>query len=238
MRFQTPLVPATLIRRYKRFLADLRLENGAEVTAHCANPGAMTGMAEPGMRVWVEPNDDPRRKLNYSWKLVELPGDHLAGIDTGAANALVAEALAEGRILPLASYPVIRREVPYGDRSRVDFLLEGPTTPPAYVEVKTVTLKRRGDLAEFPDCVTKRGTRHLTELAEMVRAGNRAVLLYVVHRTDCSRVGVAGDIDPDYLRAMVAARAAGVEVLAYGTEISTREVRIAAPLPVFDQDNS
>jgi len=231
MRFQTPLVPATLIRRYKRFLADARLSDGREVTAHCANPGAMTGMAEPGMQIWLEPNDDPKRKLRYSWKLLELPRDHWAGVDTGLPNALVAEALSDGRIAELSAYGTVRREVRYGEKSRVDFLLSNPGLPDAYVEVKTVTLRRHGDLAEFPDSVTKRGARHLVELAGMTRQGQRAVLLYVVHRSDCARVGVAADIDPEYARAFDAARLAGVEVIAYGTEISTEGVRIGTPLP-------
>jgi len=231
MHFQTPLIPATLVRRYKRFLADIILPDGRTVTAHCANPGAMTGMTDEGTRIWVERNNDPKRKLKYSWKLSELPGGHWAGIDTGLPNALVAEALAERRIAPLVTYENIRREVRYGENSRVDFLLTGRGQPDTYLEVKTVTLRREGDLAEFPDSVTKRGARHLTELATMVANGHRAILLYVVHRTDCTRVGVAADIDPTYAQAFDAAIGAGVGVLAYGTSISADQERISDPLP-------
>ena len=171
MRFQTDLIPARLIRRYKRFLADVRLADGTEATAHCPNPGAMTGLAEPGARIWLEPNDDAKKKLKYGWRLTELPGGHFAGIDTGVANRVVAEALANGRIAALAGYDQIRAEVNYGGNSRVDFRLSGSQGPPTYVEVKSVTLCRQPDLAEFPDTVTKRGTKHLGELGRASGAG-------------------------------------------------------------------
>ena len=233
MKFQTPLVRAVLLRRYKRFLADLRLEDGREVTAHCANPGAMTGLAEPGAHVWAEANDDPKRKLKYSWKLVELPGNHMACVDTSLPNRLVAEALAAGRIGELAGYERVRPEVRFGENSRVDFLLQGAGRRDCHVEVKAVTLRRNGDLAEFPDTRTARGTRHLHELAKVVREGGRAVTLYVLHRDDCRHVSVAADIDPAYGQAWQAARRAGVEMLARGCSISTREVRLGAALPVI-----
>ena len=228
MRFQTPLVPARLLRRYKRFLADMRLDDGREVTAHCPNPGAMTGLAEPGMRCWLEPNDDPARKLKYGWRLVELAGGHMAGIDTSVPNRVVGEALRAGAIAELAGYERVRAEVKYGDRSRVDFLLSGGG-PDAYVEVKNVHLRRRGDIAEFPDAVTARGTRHLADLARVAAEGHRAVMLYLVQRTDCARFALAADIDPAYARAFAAAE--GVEVLVYGTRIDTAGVQLGAPLP-------
>lgn len=231
MRFATPLVPATLLRRYKRFLAEARLDDGTEVTAHCPNPGALTGLAGPGARIWLEPNDDPRRKLDYGWRLVDLGAGHMAGIDTGVPNRVVAEALREGRIDGLTGHDV-RAEVPYGEASRVDFLLTGKGRD-TYVEVKNCHLRRQGDLAEFPDCVTRRGARHMEELARMVGKGHRAVLIFVVQRTDCARVAVAADIDPAYARAFDAARAAGVEVICLSTEIDTQGVRASAPLP-FD----
>ena len=233
MRFQTPLIRARLIRRYKRFLADIRLEDGREVTAHCANPGAMLGLAEPGAAIWAEPNDDPKRKLRWSWKLVELPGGHFAGIDTSIPNKVVAEALAARAIPALTGYERVRAEVKYGLSSRIDFLLEGPAGR-TYVEVKNVHLRREGDWAEFPDCVTARGAKHLAELAEMVAVGHRAVMLYLVQRTDCARFRLAGDLDPAYARAFVAARAAGVEALCHATAIDTRGVTLAAPLPVAE----
>lgn len=221
MRFQTPLVPARLIRRYKRFLADMVIEaDGRQITAHCPNPGAMIGLAEPGARCWLEPNNDPRRKLDHAWRLVELPGGHLAGIDTMVPNRVVAEALQAKAIAPLAQYTAFRPEVRYGARSRVDFLLTAPGLPDAWVEVKNVHLRRAGDWAEFPDCVTSRGARHLGDLAARVAAGDRAVMIYLVQRTDCARLRIAADLDPGYARAFDTARAAGVEMLALTTAIS------------------
>ena len=237
MQFARPLVRGTLLRRYKRFLADVKLADGSEATAHCPNPGAMLGVAGPGATVWLEPNDDPRRKLALSWKLTELEGGHLAGIDTSVPNAVAGEALRAGRVPGLEGYDHVRPEVRYGERSRVDFLLEGPGLPPAYVEVKNVHLRRTGDLAEFPDSVTARGARHLAELARMRAAGARAVLLYVIQRTDCARIGFAADLDPAYAAAAEAARAAGVESLALRTYITRSGVEAGPPAPVvFPRD--
>ena len=230
MRFQTELVPARLIRRYKRFLADCRLEDGQEVTAHCANPGSMMGLAEPGTKIWLEPNDDPKKKLKYGWRLVEHDGGHFTGVDTALPNRAVRAALEARQIAALAAYSDLRAEVKYGSNSRVDFLLRGEGLPDAYVEVKSVTLCREDGLAEFPDSVTARGAKHLAELAEVARAGHRAVLLYLVQRTDCSHVAMAADIDPAYAAAHEAATAAGVETLCLGTHISPQGVDIAAPL--------
>ncbi|PRX37064.1 sugar fermentation stimulation protein A [Meinhardsimonia xiamenensis] len=233
MRFQTPLVPARLIRRYKRFLADVALEaDGRELTVHCPNPGAMTGLAEPGMRVWLEPARDARRKLPFAWRLVELGGGHWAGIDATLANRVVREALEAGQIAPLSGYEHLRAEVRYGEKSRIDFLLAGNGRPDTYVEVKNVHLRREGDWAEFPDSVTARGTRHLRELAAAVGEGHRAVMLYLVQRTDCTRFRLAADIDPAYAAAFAEARAAGVEALAFGTRISPEDVTLAEPLPI------
>lgn len=230
MRFQTPLLRATLLRRYKRFLADIRLEDGREVTAHCANPGKMTGLAEPGTRIWAQPNNDPKRKLRYAWKLAELAGGHLACVDTGAANRIVGEALEAGAIPALAGYDSIRPEQRYGQGSRIDFLLQGGVQPDAHVEVKSVTLARQAGLAEFPDTRTERGARHLRDLAAVAQGGGRAVLLYLVQRTDCDRVAVAADIDPAYAAAMDAARAAGVEVLAHRAATRCEEITLGPPL--------
>ena len=227
MRFQTPLVPACLLRRYKRFLSDVVLEaDGREVVAHCPNPGAMLGLAEPGMRVWVEPNDDPKKKLKYGWRLVELPGGHWSGVDTSVPNKVVGEALRAGQVPGLEAYSGVRAEVKYGQNSRVDFLLTEAGLPDAYVEVKNVHLRRKGDLAEFPDCVTVRGAKHLDELAAMVKAGHRAVMLYLVQRTDCTRFDLARDLDPGYRAAFDRARAAGVEAIAMGTKIDRTGVEI------------
>lgn len=232
MKFPTPLVPALLIRRYKRFLADAILEDsGREVTVHCPNPGAMLGLARPGTRIWLEPNDDPRKKLKFGWRLVELEDGHLAGIDTGVPNRVVKEALTGGQVDELAMYDEVRPEVRYGKESRVDFVLRGKGLADAYVEVKNVHLRRTGDLAEFPDCVTKRGARHLDELSEMVADGHRAVMLYVVQRSDCGRVGLARDLDPAYGAAFDRARDAGVEVMCRGTRIAHDGVSLGDALP-------
>ncbi|PWJ17451.1 DNA/RNA nuclease SfsA [Jannaschia seohaensis] len=225
MRFATPLVPATLIRRYKRFLADVRLEDGREVTAHCPNPGAMTGQAAPGGRIWLEPNDDPRKKLKFGWRLAELPGGGFVCVDTGLPNRVVGEALRAGAVPGVTGE--VRSEVAYGAGSRVDFVVGG-----AFVEVKAVTLRRSGTLAEFPDSVTARGARHMSELAEVVRGGGRAVLLYLLQRDDCDAVGIARDIDPAYAAAFDTARAAGVEVRAHATRIDTGGIALGQAVPV------
>lgn len=232
MRFQTPLVPGRLIRRYNRFLADVALDDGREVTAHCPNPGAMLGLKEPGFRIWLEPNDDPKRKLKFGWRLAELPGGHMAGIDTGVPNRVVAEALAARAVPALADYDDIRAEVAYGTRSRVDFLARGAGLADAYVEVKNVHLLREDDWAEFPDSVTARGAKHLRELAGVAEAGHRAVMLYLVQRTDCARVRLAADIDPAYAAAAAEAAGRGVEMIAHATRITREGVWLDRPLPV------
>ena len=232
MRFSTPLVPGRLIRRYKRFLADVELETGGEVTAHCPNPGSMMGLSDPGLRVWLEPNDDPKKKLKYGWRLAELGGDHWSGIDTAVPNRVVGEALAEGAVAELAAYGQVRPEVRYGTNSRVDFLLTGPGLPDTYVEVKNVHLRRNADWAEFPDSVTARGAKHLAELSEMVAQGHRSVMLYLVQRTDCARFRLARDLDPTYGTAFDAARAAGVEAICYDTRITRDGVWLNRALPI------
>jgi sugar fermentation stimulation protein A len=232
MRFQTPLVPARLIRRYKRFLADVVLEaDGREVTAHCPNPGAMLGLADKDMRVWLEPNDDPKKKLKFGWRLVEL-GDAMAGIDTAVPNRVVGEALRDGAIAEVAEYARVKAEVKYGKNSRVDFLLTEEGKPDLYLEVKNVHLLRSGDLAEFPDCVTARGAKHLQELSDMVALGHRAAMFYLVQRTDCTRFDLARDLDPAYGAAFDKAREAGVEVLCYDTVITTGGVLIGKPIAI------
>ena len=232
MQFQTPLVPARLIRRYKRFLADIRLDDGREVTAHCANPGSMMGLAEEGMKIWVEPNDDPRKKLKYGWRLVDHENGHFTGVDTAVPNRALKAALMAGEVRELAVYSEVLPEQKYGEKSRIDFLLKGDGLPDAYIEVKSVTLSRQAGLAEFPDSVTARGTKHLGELAAMVELGHRAVMFYLVQRTDCTAMALAGDIDPAYAAAFAKARAAGVEVLCYDTQISPERVELGQVLDV------
>ena len=237
MKFPTPLIEGVLVQRYKRFLADVRLASGEVVVAHCANPGSMLSVKDPGAKVWLSPAADPARKLRYTWELIAV-GDGLVGINTGHPNRIVAEAITAGKIKELAGYPVLKREQKYGKNSRIDILLEGPGRPACYVEVKNVTLKRGpGDLAEFPDAVTERGAKHLREMTDIVKAGGRAVMVYLVQRTDCRRFSIAGDIDPGYARELAAARAAGVEALCYGCRLGLDAITVAGPL-TLDLPNS
>lgn len=234
MKFPDPLVRATLIKRYKRFLSDHRLADGSTVTAHCANTGAMLGLTAPGAETWLSPARNPERKLRYSWEMVRAaPGARgLVGIHTAHPNHIVAEAVAAGRVAELDGYPSLRREVRYGKNSRIDLLLEAPDAPPCYVEIKNVHYCRLSGLAEFPDSVTQRGTKHLRELAAMAENGSRAVMLYLVQRADCRALTLAGDIDPDYAAAFLEARASGVEALSYDCRLSRQEITLARPLPV------
>jgi sugar fermentation stimulation protein A len=237
MRFPVPLIPATLIKRYKRFLADVQFANGEEITAHIANPGAMTGLAAPGARVWLSKSDNPKRKLAYSWELVEVDlgsGPELVGVNTSQPNALVGAALAAGTIPPLAGYQTIRREVKYGKNSRVDFLLEDPARPRCYVEVKNVHLMRQPRLAEFPDAVTARGAKHLDELGREVAAGARAVMLFLIQIGSANRFTLARDIDAKYGIAYDRALAAGVEVLAWRCTLTREAIVVSAPVPLVD----
>ena len=234
MKFARALVPGRLIQRYKRFLADVELEDGRTVTAHCANPGAMTGLADPGLRVWLEPNDDARRRLDWSWKLAELETG-LACVDTSIANRVVEEALTAGAVPGLAGYGALRREVKYGEGSRIDFLMTGEGRADCHVEVKSVTL-RRGDGAEFPDTTTARGAKHMRELAAVARTGARAVALYLIQRTDCAAFRLAADIDPAYAEAARAATEAGVEMLAFSAAITPEGVTFGPQRPIRAPD--
>ncbi|MEL7253199.1 MAG: DNA/RNA nuclease SfsA [Pseudomonadota bacterium] len=228
MRFQTPLVPGTLIRRYKRFFADVQLEDGREVTAHCPNTGPMTSINDPGSRVWLEPNDDPKKKLKFGWRLLQ-DGDAFVGVDTSLPNRIVKEALLGPGIDGLTGYDDVLPEQKYGQNSRIDFLLRGGERD-AYVEVKSVTLNRTPGLAEFPDTVTTRGRKHLEDLGEMARLGHRAVMLYLVQRTDCKAVTLAEDYDPAYVAAFRVARTQGMEVIALGCHITPEGIIAGDPL--------
>lgn len=237
MQFPIPLVSGTLIKRYKRFLADVRLDDGKEVTAHCANPGSMMGLKEPGSRVWLSPSDNPKRKLKFSWEMIEVDlgqGPSLVGINTSHPNGLVAEAIENGTIPELKGYEALRREVKYGKNSRIDILLESDDQPPCYVEIKNVHLMRDSGLAEFPDSVTTRGAKHLNELSEMVREGNRAIMVYLVQRADAERFALARDIDPGYADAFAKAREAGVEAIAYDCRLTPDGIDVSKALPVTD----
>jgi len=232
VRFPAPLVPGTLLRREKRFVVHVRLDDGREVVAHTNNTGSMLGCNKPGSRVWLSPADRPDRKLKWTYELVESDGV-LVGINTAVPNRIAAEGIADGTVSELQGYGRIRREVRYGAGSRVDLLLEdGPVgTPPCWVEVKNVTLVRDGT-ALFPDAVTSRGRRHLAELAARVAAGDRAAMLFVVQRADARELAPADAIDPAYGDALRRAAADGVELLAYRADVSTGGIRLTTPLPV------
>jgi sugar fermentation stimulation protein A len=238
MRFSSPLIPGTLARHYKRYLADVILESGDMVTAHVANPGAMTGLDRPFLPVWLSDSDNPARKLRYSWELVEVDlgsGAELVGVNTLQPNWLVADILKDKLIPELREYSTIRREVKYGSNSRVDFLLEDPKLPPCYLEVKNVHLMRKPRLAEFPDSVTQRGARHLDELAVAVVGGARAIMLFVIQIPSADRFTIARDVDPAYAEAFARARAKGVEMLAWRCDVSLEGIDIAEPIPVLDE---
>jgi sugar fermentation stimulation protein A len=232
VRFPAPLLRGTLQRRYKRFLADIRLDDGRGITAHCANPGSMMGVAVEGARAFVSEHKDAKRKLPFSWQISEVDGV-LIPVNASNPNRIVAEALADQVIPELSGYKDIRSEVKYGEKSRVDFLLAGGRRrKPCYVEVKNVHLMRQTGLAEFPDSVTARGVKHLKELAAAKSAGARAVMLFVVQRNDCNRLRPAADLDPAYAAALKEAAKAGVELLCYDCEVTTAEVVLRRPLEI------
>lgn len=230
MLFHAPLVRGRLVRRYKRFLADVELDGGAVVTAHIANTGAMLGLDRPGIEVWLSPAANPGRKLPWSWELCRIDG-HLVGVNTAHPNAIAAEAVRDGRIAELAGYEHIRREVRYGRNSRIDLLLGAAGRPTCHVEVKNVHL-RRGDWAEFPDAVTARGTKHLGELRDVVAAGGRAVMLYLVQRGDCAGFRPAADIDPVYAAALAQAVGDGVEAICYTCRLGLDGIDLGDPLSI------
>jgi sugar fermentation stimulation protein A len=236
MRLPSPLLRGTLIQRYKRFLADVRLEDGRLVTATCPNTGSMMGLAVPGAAVWLSESDSPTRKYRHTWELVEADlgkGPALVGINTGHPNKLVAEAVEARRIKSLAGYPGLRREVKYGKNSRIDLLLECAEKGLCYVEIKNVHLSRRHGLAEFPDSVTERGTKHLAEMSDMVRAGHRAVMVFLIQRSDARRLALARDVDPNYGLAFDRAMAAGVEAIALRCKMSPEEILVDRPVPII-----
>ena len=226
MKFPTSLSRGKLIKRYKRFLADVELDDGEQVTIHCPNTGSMRNCAEPGYGVWFSKSDNLKRKYPFTWELAETEQGHFIGINTNNANKLVKEALESERIKELAGYANLASEVRYGDEnSRIDFLLTGPNLPDCYVEVKSVTLLENGH-GYFPDAVSTRGQKHLRELSLMARSGSRAVLLFCVQHTGIASVSPAKEIDPDYAEAIREALSSGVEVLVYGSEISAQAIEL------------
>ena len=239
MRFATRLVQGVLIRRYKRFLADVRLDDGREVTAHCPNSGSMKTVAIPGNRALVSPANNPKRKLKWTWEVAYVgDGSVPALVNTVLPNRVVREGIELGTIPELAGYDTIRPEVPYGERSRIDLLLTGADLPETYVEVKNVTLLQDHEpgVARFPDAVTTRGTRHLRELMAVVAAGGRGVLVFHTARGDAQEVRPADTIDPTYGETLREAHSAGVEVLAYRVRVTPEEAVIERRLPVVLPD--
>lgn len=237
MRFPAPLIRGHLVQRYKRFLADVVLESGEAVTVACPNTGSMLGLVAPGSAVWLSRSAAPGRKYPHTWEMIEADlgrGPALVGINPMHPNKLVAEAIASGMIAPLAGYGALRREVKYGQSSRIDLLLEDEAKGRCYVEVKNVHLMRTAGRAEFPDSVTARGAKHLGELAAMVAEGHRAVMVYLVQRADAESFSISGDLDPAYLAAFRTAIAAGVETLTYRCRLTTEEIVVDRALPLAD----
>ncbi len=230
MRFSEPLVSATLVMREKRFLAHLRLEEGSAVIAHTNNTGSMLGCKEPGSRVWISPADNPRRKLKWTWEIVETAEGVLVGVNTTFAQRIAEEAISESRIPELAGYENMRREQVSSPGSRMDLLLEREGER-AWVEVKSVTLAEKGH-AMFPDAVSSRGLKHLRELERLAAGGDRAVMLFVIQRGDADSFGPAEAIDPDYAEGLRRAQAAGVELLAYRAEVGVEGIRIERKIPL------
>lgn len=236
MKFERPFIPGRLVQRYKRFLADIVLDDGTAITATCPNTGSMMGLTAPGSRVWVSTSDSPTRKYKHTWELVEADlgkGPKIVGINTGHPNKLVEEAIRAGKLLDCADYPSLRREQKYGVNSRIDLLLECPARGRAYVEVKNVHLSRKAGLAEFPDSVTERGTKHLAELASMVAEGHRAVMVFLVQRADVTRLSLARDVDPNYGAAFDRALAGGVEAVALRCRLTSSEIVVDKAIPIL-----
>jgi len=232
MHWPEPLIPATLIARYKRFLADVELENGTVLTVHCPNSGSMKTCSEPGRPVMISDSGNPRRKLRHTLEMIRM-GRTWVGVNTANPNRAVAGFVRRSRIPELEGYGEVRREVPYGEenRSRIDLLLEHPERGPCYVEIKNATY-RVGEHAAFPDAVTTRGRKHLEELIGVVKAGQRAVMFFFVGRADCGRLRTADEIDPAYGEALRRARDAGVEILAYRFRFNRRRIELDRRLPL------
>ncbi len=234
MKFDSPLIEGVLLRRYKRFLADVQLPDGSVVTAHSSNTGSMMGCSTPGSRVWLRDSGNAKRKYPFTWELVEGDEGALVGINTLLANHLVEEAIDAGVVAELQGYDRIRREVRYGrENSRVDLLLERGDEQ-AWVEVKSVTLAREG-VALFPDAVTTRGQKHLRELAEMAAQGHRAVIFFCIQREDVRRFAPADAIDPAYGELLREVMAAGVEALAYRARVDTQGIRLERSVTILEK---
>lgn len=230
MQFISPLIAGKLIQRRMRFLADVVLDSGETITAHVPNSGAMLGAKDPGMRVWLSESDNPNRKLKHTLEMVEY-GGVLVGVNTSHPNPLAERSITAGLIPELAGYATLKREMKYGQNSRIDLLLTGPDRPACYVEVKNVHMKRTGDLAEFPDSITSRGAKHMDELANMVITGHRSVVLFIVQRSDVTRFSIARDLDPAYFAALNDAVKKGVQVLCYRCKMTHTNIALDKQIP-------
>jgi len=235
MKIEAPVVEGILIKRYKRFLADVELANGEIVTAHTPNTGSMKGCSDPGSRVWLYDTQNSQRKYPYSWDLVEDLSGNLVGIHTGRANHIVKEGIELGVITELAGYETLKAEVKFGSSNcRFDlFLSNNLQQPDCFVEVKNVTAKDDNGLAMFPDAVTKRGTKHLETLAEVVKQGMRAMMVFCVQRQEVNIFRAAEEIDPVYAATLNAVQKQGVEVVAYKSLITPGEIRLAEKIKVL-----
>ncbi|CAM3628382.1 sugar fermentation stimulation protein SfsA [Rouxiella silvae] len=230
MQFFPPLQPATLIKRYKRFLADVITADGRELTLHCANTGAMTGCATPGDTVWYSTSDNLKRKYANSWELSETQSGHWICVNTLRANQVVREAIENDRIPELSGYSKLTAEVRYGaENSRIDLLLQADNRPNCYIEVKSVTLLQHG-CGYFPDAVTLRGQKHLRELQAMAEQGQRTVLFFAVLHSGIETVAPAHHIDPRYAELLAQVQQNGVEVICYGAALSAEGIHLAKPL--------
>lgn len=230
MRFPAAPLEARFVRRYKRFFAEVELESGERLVAHCPNTGSLLGCLAPGGAVWLRDSGNPERQLRFTWQAVRV-GDAWVNVDTSLPNRVVAEAAERGLVPELGAYARVRREVAYGTRSRIDLLLEDDARGTCHVEIKSTTLVE-GSTALFPDAVTERGTKHLGELARLARKGQRAVQFFFVNRGDVDSFRPADAIDPEYGRALRRAVAAGVELVAYRTRVETTRLELDAPLAI------
>ena len=230
VQIELPTIEGLLVRRYKRFLTDVKGPDGQILVAHCPNTGSLKGCLEEGARVVLRDSQDAKRKLRYTFQSIEVNGSWV-NVDTGLPNALVTEAILGGLIEGLADYDSVRREVKYGKSSRIDVLLERDSGERCYVEVKSTTLAE-GSQARFPDAVTTRGLKHLFELRDMVREGHRAVIFFCVSRSDVSTFAPADDIDPAYGKALREVVAEGVEAMAWSTHVEPRRFDLLKPLTI------
>jgi len=233
MKFSNNLIKAKFVKRYKRFFSDHILENGQVVTAHCPNTGAMTGVAKEGITSWLSESNDPKRKLKWTWELTQ-ENDTIVGVNTHNPNKIIQEAINNKEIKELLNYKILKREVKYGVNSKIDIFLQDDNKVNCYVEIKNVHLSREKGVAEFPDGITSRGTKHLKELANVAKDGDRAVMLYLIQRNDCNYFKIAEDIDIEYGKAFIDALNAGVEVICIDTILNTSEINIGKKIKLLN----